>query len=264
MRNPDDISLDEIFASMIAEQERSLVDNGPNISKKRNVPKTNKNRGNSGDITLEEIYASMEARNKKFDAVYVDIFYHEIFSDELARYTLVKPFEVDSQITKGSVIRYIEGTTKETAKISCASLVIKAVFTDGIEEGKILDHFLLTTVYNGEKIWKIFPSNYYIFQYLPSIGDQKFAISLRKIEAKKGKNTKEIKVTLQERRKILKNIGMTDKEIKKNMVLNERIDKILESNENKKLSYGNIRVNQENLNDVLNMIMQQDDNNGKK
>jgi hypothetical protein len=215
---------------------------------------------NLNDITLDDILAGMKTQNDSFDATGIDILYHEKFPQELKRYVLVKPFEINSQIGKGSIIRYIRPS--DNPSISASIMVVHKVYIDkGIYINKkrgVLDHLVVSYVHNNSKVWKIYPSNYYIFKYDPYAGDRRFATKLLKIaksEEKKGKKIKYVSMQPKNRHNIFKNMGMTDIEANKQLELEEKIDNIFENSKNKRVTYNNIKVNQENLDEILDMII---------
>jgi len=208
------------------------------------------------DITLDDIFSGIQKQNEKFDAKKIDRLYHELFPDQLLKYEFIPPLRVQDNISVGSVIRYV----KTNNDISCVSIVKSIVYTYEYGE-KILDYFILSTVHYSNSIWRLYPSNYYIFKYSRNIADQKFINKLLKLNEEKGIKTKNITISPKDRHKLLKNLGLTDKEI----ALDDKVDNLIRYEGTKKVaSYTNKRVNLENLDDVCNDIMEHHSNRKKK
>jgi len=217
------------------------------------------------DITLDDIIAGMKAKNNTFDAEGIDRKYHEQFPDELKHFTLVKPFEVESQVTTGSSIRYIK---KNSDDISCAAIVVKVEYS-ALDD--TLDHFVLSNLTGKKNIWKIYPSNHYIFKYSSAIGDQKRTNNIKKVFDKEKEKMKEIVVPVDTHKKVLKRMGMNDEDIEHAIELDKKVDEIISSNttNTKKKSYIK-KVNDDTIDDILDTIITQHDsdtalkNNNKK
>jgi hypothetical protein len=215
-------------------------------------------------ITLDDILGSIKKNNKTFDTEAIDAEYHEIFPEELKKYLIVKPFEVGTQIDKGTVIKYIKKSRNGDISISNAVTVVKKVYTEEdiyIKVGRVFDHFLVTPLYNKKPIWKLYGANQYIFKYSPYNGDRKVATCMRKIAEQDGKKVKNIRISPKTRHRLFQDMGMSDKEIDANTKLDKMIDELIETSTKNRVIYDD--VNQDNLDDVLDKIMSQHNNKKK-
>lgn len=215
---------------------------------------------NLDSITLDDILSGFEKQNKDFDTTKINNEYHTLFPEELKKYSLVKPSDVETLVDKGNIIRYVRKNKNNNISISNATIVIKKIYKDydiDINDNNVFDHLLVTSLHNKKNTWKLYPANQYIFLYSPYIGDQKISAHMRKIADQKGIKVKNITLSPKTRRKIFQNMGMTNKEINLDDNLDKKIGDLLESHTKKKVSYGGVSVNQENLDATLNMILSQ-------
>jgi len=160
---------------------------------------------------------------------------------------ILRPDKVKEHISEGSVIRYV----KTNNNISCVAIVDSVVYTYEYGE-KMLDYFILSTIASRSKIWRLYPSNHYIFKYSRYIADQKFINNLKKLAEAQGKITKNITLSPKIRHKLLKNLGLTDKEID----LDHKVDALINTEINKKnATYTNKKVSSENVDSVCNDII---------
>lgn len=261
IKNPDDVTMEEIFLSMDKQYKKYVAENGLTMYETNKITKTKKiiksenseNTRNPDDISMDEVYASMNRKIENFDAANIDITYHEMFPIELAKYEFIKPFEVKTQITEGNTIRYI----KTDGDISCASIVV-GVFNTSNDE--TLDYFLLATVAKDKTFWRLQPDNYYIFRYSGNIADQILLNKLKKMH-EKYETTGKIKLTPQMQRKVLEHMGCTEKEI----VLDDKVDFLIDAETNKKKAiYTNKIVSQNNLDEICDDIIIHHNNRKKK
>lgn len=207
-------------------------------------------------ITLDDIVDGIIAKNISFDAEKIDAMYHEMYPNELQQYALVKPYEVISQISVGSIIRY---NKKKTNGISCASFVVKIVYTTddiSVQYGSVLDYLLLGRLprvwkhdQRKKKLWRIYPSNHHIFKFDDAILNQENKKKMLHYYKKYSSNVKMISIPAKERNKILKHMGATDEEIEKDNELEKQLREIFDSKNKKKPSYSNISIDTDNSDD---------------
>lgn len=199
--------------------------------------------------TKANIIAAIESNNVSFDLEKIDRMYHNKYPDELAHYTLVKPFEIRTQIGKGSVIKYTKKNQDELSITALVTAVEYSYLNDAVQ------CFLLRRINKQGAVWKIFPSNHYIFVYSKIIGDQRISTKIKEIAQEQGRNYKNIELTPKTRNRLLKNCGMTDGEIEKTKILDEKLEKIFNSNKTKKNTYGSTLVTRHNLDEMAEKIL---------
>lgn len=186
---------------------------------------------NLDSITFDDILESFD--NQTVNVKEIDRFYRKMYHEKLEKYMLVSPYDVKQVITKGSVIRYIK---KDSNELSCASFVMK------IKKDESNDYFILSMLRDSSKLWKIYPSNHYIFVYDVNITTKyKLTQLTDKLIAQK-KSFIQIPLEKRAMRSLLKDTK-----------LDNEINKMLE-NKVVKAPYSNKKVNPDNLDDTLNNI----------
>lgn len=275
MRNPDDVTLNELWTAFKAQDEKFYIEYGrPSPKDKENdhlERETHENIRNPDDMTLEEIYAGFDAQVKGFDAKGVDRSFHEMFPTELKHYALVKPFEAKTRITVGDIIRH---TKRNYKGISRRGLVVKIVHTYedvSVDKGPAVDYFVLGRlplpkkmkgVKQKNELWEIYPDNHYIFKYDSYIADQQTKIAaLSYLNKSQGKL---IELPPKMRNRVLKHMGQTDEQINRDNENNKRVKDIIKADKNKRSITFMIEEKKQiqgklDLDDKLNIIF-----NGKK
>lgn len=108
-------------------------------------------------ISFDDIVDGFDDQSSSFDYKKIDNMVRYKYSKQLELYDLVSPSEITDLISKGDVIRY---TKRPDYELSCVSIVKDVIFIDSNK--RIIDYILLGAP-KRENVWKIYPSNHYIF-----------------------------------------------------------------------------------------------------
>lgn len=200
------------------------------------------------DVLLDDNNGNKDKKDANtdndFDIDGAQNYYLSIYPKKLDSYLLIPPQAVSRSLAITDAIRYIH---PKDDVVSCVSIVVKIKYNRGNKH--VIDQIFLKNVY-GDRIWRIYPSNYYIFRYDKGVSHKK----RKNITAllNKTNNTSEIKppLTKEIKKETLKKMGATKQQID----LDDKIDKHFEKHNNRKKSLMDVRVTEDNIDDVVNTI----------
>jgi len=128
------------------------------------------------------------------------------YQEELELYNYVEHSEIQTMLSKGNSIRYV----KKDNTLSCVSIVRDIIYT---KSKKFIDCIILSAPYR-DNIWKIYPTNHYIF--------------IRDENRLNKKIVKIVKEKLTESGKVFMNVEVSKKALKKFSEDIKAIDKNLD------------------------------------
>jgi len=80
----------------------------------------------------------------------------------LKYYDLIHPHNIRSELELGDIIRY---SIDIDSKLSCAGVVVKIKYS---LNKKLIEKIVLKSLVHQDSYWRIFPSYYFIFKYIPT------------------------------------------------------------------------------------------------
>lgn len=202
---------------------------------------------NLDSISLNDIFNGLQKQKDNFNLKEMDRTLHIMYPNKLAKYVLVSPYEVDSQIDKGCKIRYIK---KNTNTISCAASVVKIVKPNKLTGDGM--YLLLTMVVNRKPVWKIYTSDHFIFIHNHFVSDDKTRRDLEDKFKTMGKSYDLFETSKQTRHKLFKHAGLVQKDID----LDNKIDNMFECHQNRpKKEYTGLKVSTTNVDFIVDNII---------
>ena len=173
-------------------------------------------------ISLEDIINGFDDQSASFDYKKTDNMIRHKYSKELGMYDLVSPSEIAELLSKGDVIRY---TKRPDYELSCVGIIKNIIYVD--TKKRIIDYMLLGAP-SRDNVWKIYPSNHYIFLRDGNRPNRRVIDKVRDHLVENGKRFIDVDISPNAMKKFTNDIRVID----------EKLDKIFKSHESKKSNNG--------------------------